>query len=169
MLFITLQNHNQKQKQEIGNMAVVDISGVEAGGFEAIPAGQYHVAITDGELKESGPNAKNPGAEYIAWEFTVQGGEHDGRKLWSNTSMLPQALFGIKGLLAAVGHPAANGSFDTSEIIDECTGLECIVVVKKRLYEGDYKNEIKSYKPVDGNTVAPSGNVGGKGKGGLMP
>lgn len=147
-------------------MAVVDISGVEASSFDVLPAGQYLVAITDGELKESGPNAKNPGAEYISWEFTVQSGQYEGRKLWSNTSMLPQALFGIKGLLAAVGHPSANGSFDSEEIIGDIMGSTCTALVKTRLYEGDMKNEIKAFKGADGSTSAGTPS---KGKPGLMP
>lgn len=137
---------------------VIDLTNVEGGGgFEPIPGGQYHLAVTGVEVKESGPNSKNPGSLYIAWEFTIQAGEYEGRRLWTNTSLLPQALFGLKGLIAAakIDGLDPNGQLDLEEVVDRMQGAEVVgVVVKQKKpaayaqFEGEEQNNIKSFKPM---------------------
>jgi len=133
---------------------VVDLSAGEGGtgGFEAFGGGTYHLAITDAEIAESGPQAKNPGANYIKFEFTIQSGAYENRKLWVNASLLPQALFTLKGILAATGRDP-EASLDVEEYVEECQGDECIGVVKVRPkkeeyadYKGQKENYIKSFK-----------------------
>ena len=114
----------------------VNFEDVEVTDFEALPAGTYHVKITDGEIKESGPDSKNPGAEYINWELTIQDGEYESRKLWTNTSLLAHALFSLKGMFAATGKwtkqelSAPGFEFD----IDDAIGLSLKVRVTQRMY-----------------------------------
>jgi hypothetical protein len=137
---------------------VIDLSNVEGGSsYDPLPANQYHVAVTDVEVKESGPNSKNPGSLYLAWEFTVQSGEFEGRKLWTNTSLLPQALFGLKGLIAACPNSGLdpNGTLDLEEVTSELMGQDvCAVVTLKTKpaeyaqYEGEKQNNIKAFKPM---------------------
>ena len=136
---------------------VIDLSGVEGGsGFEPIPGGQYLLAVTDAEVKESGENAKNPGSLYIAWEFTVQDGEYENRKLWTNTSLLPQALFGLKGLIAACPKTGLdpNGALDLEDIIAKMLGQEVVGIVVQKTkpeqyqnFPGEKQNNIKGFKP----------------------
>lgn len=57
-----------------------DISNVKANNFETIPDGKYTAACTDAMLKDT----KNGTGEYIQCTFTVQGGEHEGRKVFMN-------------------------------------------------------------------------------------
>jgi hypothetical protein len=144
----------------------VDFSSTEVRDFEPLPSGKYHVAVTDGDLKESGPKAKNPGSEYISWEFTVQDGEYENRKLWTNASLLPQALFTLKGLLAATGFDV-DGELDFD--IDDVIGAECIVTVRRvgERTVGDTtygpSNNITKFEPYkEGATVGSQG-------GGLLP
>lgn len=127
----------------------VNMSDVEVRDFEPVPSGKYHVAVTDGELKESGENAKNPGAEYIKWEFTIQDDAYAGQKLWANASLLPHALFTLKGLLAAVGYDT-SGEVDFE--IDDVIGKELVVRVTKK---GERTN------PQTGETYDPSNEVKG--------
>jgi hypothetical protein len=127
----------------------VDFTDVQAG-FEAIPAGWYKVAITDGEERTSGENAKNPGAPYINWELTIQEGEFNGRKVWVNTSLLPQALFSLKGMMAATGkwsEEELNQSleFDIPDLIGE--RCQCKVAVRK--YNDEDRNDVKGFRPYD--------------------
>jgi len=138
----------------------VNFSGVEVRDFsEPVPSGWYHMKVTDGEVRESGPNAKNPGAEYINWELTVQEGEHEGRKGWVNASLLPHALFTLKGLLGSCGIDV-DGDLDF-EIVD-VIGKDCLakasIVSKKdkegRVVEGEYTNEWRSFKPFTGDVPA---------------
>jgi len=134
--------------------------GSGSGIFEPLPGGKYHVKVTDGELKEAGPNAKNPGSQYINWEFTVQDGDYEDRKIWSNTSLLPQALFGLKGLLEAVGMDT-NGEIDFD--IDDLIGKDVVIQVKKTPKrtvgdkEYDEGNEVKGYGAYDA-AKAPGGS-----------
>lgn len=112
--------------------------------YEPVPTGKYNVFVTDGEIKESGPNSKNPGSQYINWEMTIDGGNYDGRKLWTNTSLLPQALFGLKGLLAAAGLNADGElDFDIKDVI----GKKIRAKVIKKPADGSYdeRNEIKAF------------------------
>lgn len=134
----------------------VNFSDVDGDGFEALPSGTYHVKITDGELREAGENAKNPGSQYINWEFTVQSGDLANRKLWTNSSLLPQALFRLKQMFKATGHwddedlNADDFNFD----IDDAIGLDLKVVVTTRMYEEEKQNDIKRFKPISAEEIA---------------
>jgi len=127
----------------------VNFTDVEVSNFEPLPSGWYTVAVTDGEIRESGPASKNPGAEYIHWEYTVQEGDSANRKVWDNTSMLPQALFSLKGLLAATGRfsdDQINGELDFE--IDDVVGATLQVRVAQREHDGNIYNDVKGYKAV---------------------
>jgi hypothetical protein len=135
----------------------VNFTDVQSSDFEPIPSGTYAARVTDGEIRESGPTAKNPGAQYINWEFTIQEGEHESRKQWMNTSLLPQALFGLKGLLAATGRytqEQIDGELDFD--IDEVVGSQVKIVVAQRTYEGELRNEVKRVKPMGAPSEAES-------------
>ena len=151
----------------------LDMSGVQAGGgFEAKPNGWYLVAVTDYEERESGENAKNPGATYTNWELTIQEGPYEGQKFWTNTSHLPQALFALKGLIGA-----AMPEFDDwtnvdleEDIYPEIQGRSFWVKNSTRMYDGEKRDNIKSFKPEDDRPK--SGIVGEDDAGsssGLMP
>jgi hypothetical protein len=135
----------------------VDFTGVSTG-FEAIPAGKYHVKVTNGEMKESGPSSKNPGAQYVAWELTVQSGDFTGRKLFLNTSLLPKALFGLKGLLAAVGHIDKEDQGEIDFEIEDVVGSDCVARVGVRKYEGEDRNDVKGVEPWDESFSGDSGS-----------
>jgi hypothetical protein len=63
------------------NFTDTEAYGNSSLGRDALPNGKYHVAITDVDVRESGPAAKHPGSEYWAIEFTVQEGDYKGRKM----------------------------------------------------------------------------------------
>lgn len=72
-------------------------------GFEPLPSGKYLVEVTGAEEKLSGPDAKTPGMPYIAFEFTIQDEEYDGRRVWMNCSFSPKAMGMTKQSLRALG------------------------------------------------------------------
>lgn len=119
----------------------VNFSDTETRDFSPIPPGVYTALVTDGELREAGPNAKHPGSQYINWEFTIQDEPHVGRKQWMNTSLVPDALFGLKDLLAATGKFEVDGEldFDIADVI----GSEVKIKVKTKTYDGELQNEVK--------------------------
>lgn len=55
--------------------------------YQPLPVGQYTLAITDTQMKASGEKAQYPGVEYLAVEYTVQGGQYDGRKIMNTLNI----------------------------------------------------------------------------------
>jgi len=128
----------------------VDLSAIDSG-FDLIPSGKYPARITDGEVREAGPNAKYPGSEYINWEFTLteDAGEYAGRKQWTNTSLRPEALFGLKALLESSGlwNKEELNAPDFDFDIDELFGEEVTLVVAVTQYQGEDQNTVKRIRP----------------------
>ncbi len=155
-------------------MVRVNLSDTEAGGFEPFPAGRYPLNVFEGEIRTSGENAKHPGSEYIAWDFTVAGGEYDGRHVWSNTILshgdcdcndeatFMKGLFSLKGLLAATGRwspeelDADEFDFDIDDIVGS---LVSGTITIRRSEEWGDSNEIKRYRPADADAVAASSDL----------
>jgi hypothetical protein len=140
-------------------------------GLDPLPTGKYHVAITDVETRESGPQSKNPGSTYLNIEFTVQSGEYEGRKLWVNATLLPHALFTIKGILEAIGFETTGNELEFE--IEDLMNKELVVKANK-LPAGevngrqlDERNEVKRFYKLDGGSgKAPAGTSG---KSSLLP
>jgi hypothetical protein len=158
------------------NFTDTEAYGNSSLGRDALPNGKYHVAITDVDVRESGPGAKHPGSEYWAIEFTVQEGDYKGRKMWTNATMLPHALYTIKGILEAIGRETTGNELEVEP--DDLVNEELIVrAVKKgatqvRKSDGtmtdvDERNEVKGFytlasgigssAPKKGAAVAASG------------
>jgi len=98
--------------------------------FAPLPPGNYHAVVFKGELKEAGENAKNPGSQYIAWEFNILDEGFEKRKAWMNTSLVPNALPMLKRFLLAVGYEEEelnNTEFGID--IDEVISRECRLVI----------------------------------------
>jgi hypothetical protein len=136
----------------------VDLSGTGSG-FDPIPAGRYQAKITDGELREAGPNAKHTGSEYINWEFTISEGEYESRKLWQNTpwshgdcdcgDWKPGSLFGLKAILKSSG-VWTDDELDADDFefeIDDLIGSDFTLTVAVRDYQGEDVNDVKRVKP----------------------
>jgi len=95
-------------------------------GFEPLPAGIYTAEVAKGEVKEAGENAKNPGSQYIAWEFTITDEEYTNRKAWLNTSLVPKAKPLLKQFLIGVGYTDEELNDDGFEIeVEEIVGRAC--------------------------------------------
>jgi len=143
----------------------IDLSATDAG-FAVLPAARYITKVTDGEVRSSGPNAKHPGSEYINWELTVQGGEYEGRKVFTNTPIghgecdcsdwKAGAYIGIKSLLAATGNwdEAALASDDFDFEIDDVLGSDVKAVVSVSKYDGDDVNNVRKIRPLSDEDVA---------------
>lgn len=68
-----------------------------------LPAGKFHLKITDMELKFTSQQAKNAGKPYFNFEFTIQDGQYEGRKDWTNAMCFSPALYTISQILKALG------------------------------------------------------------------
>lgn len=114
----------------------------EAPDYEPIPAGWYDCVLSDWEWVEESQTSGEP---YIKFEFAVDEGEFEGRKLWRNSSVQTKALPYLKKLLLALGADAddVGGEFDADDLIPDLVGNPCRIKVKMREYEGEEQNEIE--------------------------
>lgn len=151
----------------------------EALSFDAIPSGKYYARITDVTDKECGPESKNPGKPYWNLEFTIQDGEYEDRKVWTNCMLFDGALYTLAQLLKATDNEKA---LQTGDIPDgeDFISKEVIINVKKQRdtyreqKDGDgepqWKNEVKGISKFEGESPSAAGNKKTKaGAGSLLP
>ncbi len=84
--------------------------------FGILPNGVYTARIANLQDREAGPQAKNPGARMLRWEFEVINNEdYDSRRIWDNQVCTPQTMWKIKALLNAVNVDTSSLSFDEDD------------------------------------------------------
>lgn len=114
----------------------INFTGVQT--LEVMPVGIYSVVVTAVDEQE--------GVEfpYLAWEFTIDSGDYENRKLWSNTSISPKALWKLKEVLIALGVPAetldAEVSFDPQDFIGR--RALAVVNIEPRTDTGELRNTV---------------------------
>jgi len=92
--------------------------------FEILPEGIYTVTVDSIIETTAKGERKSP---YLAWSFTVVRPEqYAGRKLWLNTSLLPQSIWNLRNILRSFGvKPKGRMEVDYSKLV----GLTCKVQV----------------------------------------
>lgn len=83
--------------------------------FGILPAGRYHVEISNLTEREASEQSDNPGARILRWEFTVKSGEYENRKMWDNQVCVKSAFWKIKALLQAAGIDTDQITYDANE------------------------------------------------------
>lgn len=112
-----------------------------ARGFDAVPAGQYQLAVTDIELDhvKKGPNEGKP---YFKVEFTSQ--EEDGpsknRKFWANAMLfdIPSGNWFLAQFLKATGH---GDALETGQVPGAEGFMGKVVTAQIARVKDKYKNE----------------------------
>jgi hypothetical protein len=129
------------------NSIKVDFTGVETGGFE-IPDGAYVLAVQSVAQKKG----QETGQPYLAWEFKVDEGKYKGRKVWDNTSLQPQALWKLRGMLEAMDMDIEDGEFELD--LSDFEGMKVGAEIANEKYQGKDKPRVVGYMPeleVDSN------------------
>jgi hypothetical protein len=129
----------------------------EQGGFDPIPAGDYHLVVSESELKDT----KSGTGQYIWLKMSVVGPTHQGRILFANLNIRnpnPKAedigRQQLGSVLRAIGVASLT---DTDQLIGG--NMTCKVTVKNDPTYGP-GNEIKGFKAVSGSPVpAPAGQA----------
>jgi len=118
----------------------IDFTGVEAREFEPLPVGRYPARVSNCLYVEQSARSGEPA---VAWEFTVDGGEYDGRKGFMNTSLQPQAKWSTKRILKALGFSdeELEGEFDFEP--GDLTDRECVIVIGHEMYEGEKRQRVR--------------------------
>ena len=136
---------------------MVRINFAEIEGFEQLPRGKYHFAITDYEVKEHGENSKHPGHEYWWLTLTVQDGDQEGKTQTLMVTLPPhyEPFTLVNILRATVGQhnwseeEVAEGEVDVD--IEDLDGLEFVASVRPQKGNSDF-NEVRSIAPFDPDT-----------------
>lgn len=122
-----------------------DFSDAQDVKSSVLPKGNYHVSITNSELKES-----QAGNKMLKIEFTVQSGDYHGRKIWKtfmldhdNKKVVDIAKSQIKSMCLAAGKEPKFSS------PDDLLGYEMEVTTKISEREGyDPQAEVTYFKPL---------------------
>ncbi len=129
----------------------IDFTNVQGGSFDALPSGTYDAFIYDVQQKES----QNSEYDYLAWTFKIDGGEHDGRQQWLNTSFSPKALWKLKEVLEAATQTPITGELNITPA--EYIGKRVKIVLGQRQWEGQTQNEVKKVlAAVEGSSPSPN-------------
>lgn len=117
------------------NVIDVDFTGVEAGG-RVTPEGEYVAEVVSVEGKRS--EADKP---YLAWTLKVVGdANHEGNRLYYNTSLQKQALWNLRQFLEAMGIETQGGAMQLD--LKSYVGLQLGVEVDIEEYKGKEKSRI---------------------------
>lgn len=124
--------------------------------FDVLPAGWYSLQITATETKA----AKSGNGEYLQIEYTVDGPDYAGRKVWDRLNLWnvnTTAVEIAEKTLAGICHSLELGKIADS---DELLGhhLDAKISIRKSPEYGD-SNEIKAYRAGQAR-VAPAGPTG---------
>lgn len=126
-----------KKKGGKSRTVSVDFEGVEAGG-RACPDGTYEAEITSAVEEES-----SSGNDMIVAKWKILSGKGKGAVIWDNLSLVPQALWRLKGLLEALEVEVPDGSMDLD--LDDLIGQKSTVEVTNEDYDGKKRPRITGY------------------------
>ncbi len=134
----------------MANLAGFDARKVEPNSFEALPAGEYQVILTDSNMKTT----KSGDGQYLELKMQVMEGQHKGRTLFdrlnlvNKNQMAAQIAQGtLSSICRAVNVLSPN---DSAELHNK--PLTAVVRCRKD-GSGEIRNEVKGYKPRQANML----------------
>lgn len=123
--------------KKTGRKISVDLSDAE--GFKVLPEGPATLTVN----KVTEEEGSESGAPYLKWEFDAESEDGSKGKVWENTSLQPQALFKLRGLLEALGYDIPDKALDLD--LDELEGLQCGADLEHEEYKGKTKAKVSQY------------------------
>lgn len=141
------------QKPSKKNTVRVNFKDVEV--RAKIPDGQYRAAVAE-ITSEDGTQAK-----YLKWVWEIQDEQFQGRKVFYNTSLAPQALWNLRNLLETLGVETPDAETDLD--LDSFVGLEAILRIENEVWEGKERPKVSDFTPIDAAAVddeAPAAAAG---------
>lgn len=122
----------------------VNFGDTKVGDFKAVEPGWYLATITDIEEKEAGPKAKHPGSALLKIELMLKEGsdlQSDNKKVFSNASLLPNALYTLMEFCNALG--VDTNDEDVEIDYESWVGQDVAIKLNKYEYDGDEQNGVK--------------------------
>ena len=119
----------------------VNFTGVET--RVLLPEGLYHSVVDNVEVEEG--NA----APYLKWTFKTKDEDSklDGKPLYYNTSLAPQALWNLRNLLETLGVETPDSEVDL--VPSEWHGLELMLKVQHEEWEGKTRAKVTDFQPLE--------------------
>src|SRR5436190_8681167 len=147
--------------EEGGNL-VVDLGNIQEAKFEPVPRGLYDSEIDSVEYGMS----QNSGAPMLTLQIAItDGGDYNGRKLYTYWSFSQKALPFTKAAIQRVAPELLQGKFIPQKIADEglLIGKPCRIRVTVEDYQGEPRSRIAQVlaRSAEGNGSAATGS--GKG------
>jgi len=153
--------------------SILDLSGADTSGFDAVDAGSYNCTVYEAEMTETQGSGKLPaGVPMIRIQFAVQDdGPAKGRRFFNNyvlptedqhqNARMMQGNF-VK-FLTALGEDEKKiktKGFDPANL-ESLVGRECVVRVSKEKdsregHEDEWQNPVKGVKPAGSPTGTSS-------------
>jgi hypothetical protein len=136
---------------------VLDLSGADLSGFDAVPSAWYDANVFEVTAAEvENDTGKLPvGTKGLSVRFKLDGGEHDGKSVWNRYWFAPaeyETKAQLDGILArfllAIGYTeeeVKSGNF--SIVPEEIEGRPCSINVKKYTYDGLDRNRVTGIRP----------------------
>jgi len=134
----------------------VNFADVEVREFEPLPVGRHLARVTALDYVAESARSGEPS---IAGQYTVEGGEYDGRKAFLNTSLQPQSLWSTQRLLIALGMTKEEVDaldWDTDEPekiqadLDGLLGRPCVIVIGHEMFEGTKRQRVRRVLSAEG-------------------
>lgn len=124
--------------------SVVSFADVEVREFEPLPKARYLASVSACDYVEESARSGEPG---VAWEFTVKGGEFDGRKAFLNQSLQKQSRWSVMRTLMALGYTeeelkAKDCDFEDPAVIEDILTRDCVIVIRHEKYEGESRQRV---------------------------
>lgn len=126
-------------KKKSSQVVTVNLSEAVGGN---VPEGAYLMEVVEAEKTES-----QAGNDTISWKMKVADGPHANKLLYYNTSLLPQALWNLRGLVEALGYEIEDGDMDLD--LSSFVGDQFVGVVAHETYEGKKRPRIVDMFGVD--------------------
>jgi len=126
-------------KKKSSQVVTVNLSEAVGGN---VPEGAYLMEVVEAEKTES-----QAGNDTISWKMKVADGPHSNKLLYYNTSLLPQALWNLRGLVEALGYEIEDGDMDLD--LSAFVGDQFVGVVAHETYEGKKRPRIVDLLHVD--------------------
>jgi hypothetical protein len=123
-----------------GNRVTVNMKGVE--GRILVPEGDYLVSVAEVTVE------KGSAADYIKWKCEIADGDYEGKALFYNTSLAPQALWNLRTWLEALGSEVPDDEMDLD--LDDLVGEQLVVTVEHESYEGKRQAKIVDCQSANG-------------------
>ena len=121
---VTIDQKTAMSKEEL-DLDYLNLNDI-ADSATTIEVAEYHVRITEAEVRESKPPKKG---KYVNYKVTIQSGPHAGVSLYGIWSLLPEWVYMMKKDFNKMGYAPPNGV----PRLDDLRGFEGIVKIGERV------------------------------------